>query len=84
VVYGRSLDIDPEPFQVIARTGNNVGLYQIKSLISGNIERKWYKPYELQILPSDKLYDEIMNLITQEYLIRKYGEKEVERFYKKL
>jgi hypothetical protein len=84
VVYGRSLDIDPEPFQVVARIGNNVGLYQIKSLISGNIERKWYKPYELQILPSDKLYDEIMNLITQEYLIRKYGEKEVERFYKKL
>jgi len=26
VIYGRSLDIDPEPFQVVARIGNNVGL----------------------------------------------------------
>jgi hypothetical protein len=47
VIYGRSLDIDPEPFRVIARTGNMVGLYQIQSLITGKIERKWYKPYEL-------------------------------------
>jgi hypothetical protein len=69
---------------VITRIGNNVDLYQIKSLISGKIETKWYKPYELHILPLDKLYDEIMNPITQEYLIRKYGEKEVERFCKSL
>jgi hypothetical protein len=27
VIYGRSLDIDPEPFRVIARTGNMVGMY---------------------------------------------------------
>jgi hypothetical protein len=40
VIYGRPLDIDSEPFQVMARIGNNVGLYQIQSLISGKIERK--------------------------------------------
>jgi hypothetical protein len=75
VIYGRSLDIDPEPFRVIARTGNMVGLYQIQSLVTGKIERKWYKPYELHVLPPDKIYDEVMNPISQEYLIRKYGEK---------
>jgi hypothetical protein len=84
VIYGRSLDIDPEPFRVIARTGNMVGLYQIQSLVSGKIEGKWYKPYELHVLPPDKIYDDVMNPISEEYLIRKYGEKQVERFYKNL
>jgi hypothetical protein len=53
-IYGRSLDIDPEPFQVISRAGNNVGIYQIKSLVTGKIEGKWYKPYELHVLPIDR------------------------------
>jgi hypothetical protein len=83
-IYGRALDIDPEPFQIIARRGGNVGLCQVKSLVSGKVEGKWYKSYELHILPPNQLYDEVMNPITEQYLIRKYFEKETEKFYQKI
>jgi hypothetical protein len=80
VIYGRTLDVDPEPFVVVNRTGRDVGLYEIKSMVTGIKERKWYKPYELHIVPEKDINDLIFNDLTIKYLEHKYGTDVTEKF----
>jgi hypothetical protein len=43
--------VDPEPFVVVKFEGNHVGKYQLRSLVTDNIDSRWYKPYELRVVP---------------------------------
>jgi hypothetical protein len=77
--------IDPEPFIVVAREGgHHVGKYQLRSLVTDELESKWYKPYELRIVPKDEYRTLFTSPILDEYIISKYGEEIRADFYRML
>jgi hypothetical protein len=74
--------VDPEPFAVIAyEGGRHVGKYQLKSLVTDKIESRWYKPYELRVVP-EKEYSTLFNspILTQ-YILSRHGEDGLNQFY---
>ena len=49
-------------------------------MVTGIKERKWYKPYELHIVPEKDINDLIFNDLTIKYLEHKYGTDVTEKF----
>jgi hypothetical protein len=79
---------DPEPFAIDKVEGNyrpseppkgHQGKYQIKSLVTGNVVSRWYKPYELRIVHK-ALSDYVFEPLVIAYLRSKYGDKITEKF----
>jgi hypothetical protein len=44
-------DFEPEPFVINRVEGKLQGKYEIRSLVTGELERRWYKPYETRAIP---------------------------------
>jgi hypothetical protein len=77
--------IDPEPFIVVAREGGrHVGKYQIRSLVTDTLESRWYKLYELRVVPKDEYRILFSSPILDEYISSKYGEEVRADFYRTL
>jgi hypothetical protein len=73
--------VDPEPFTVIAYDGGkHVGKYQLKSLATDEIESRWYKPYELRVIPKNE-YSALFNgpILTQ-FILSRHREEGLEQF----
>jgi hypothetical protein len=76
-------NVDPEPFIVVAyEGGRHVGKYQLKSLVTNMIELRWYKPYELRIIPSYEHKALFNSPILKHYIIKNYGKKALTEFRK--
>ncbi|MCS7318182.1 MAG: DDE-type integrase/transposase/recombinase [Candidatus Dojkabacteria bacterium] len=73
-------DLDPEPFVINKVEGNLQGKYQIKSLVTDKLEKKWYKPYELKPVHPSHFETWFFNPLLIEYLREKYGDKITENF----
>jgi hypothetical protein len=74
--------IDPEPFVVIAyEGGRHVGKYQLKSLVTDKKESRWYKPYELRLVPKEKYNVLFSSPILDQYIMSQYGEQVYSDFY---
>jgi hypothetical protein len=76
--------VDPEPFVVIDFEGNHVGKYQLKSLVTDEVEAKWYKPYELRIVPEYEYNTLFTSPILEQYIRGKYGDDVVYYFFENL
>jgi len=74
----RVYDFDPEPFEIINREGIHVGKYEIRSLLTGEKDMRWYKPYELRVITPKILKKDLMSPLTLDYLQTKYGKKILE------
>jgi hypothetical protein len=74
--------VDPEPFIVEDyKGGKHVGKYQLRSVVTLKLEPRWYKPYELRVIPKSD-YETLFNsLIFVQYITAKYGEDGLKRFY---
>jgi hypothetical protein len=76
-------NVDPEPFIVTAyEGGRHVGKYQLKSLVTNIIVSRWYKPYELRIIPRYEYKALFNSPILKQYIIKKYGDKALAQFRK--
>ncbi|MCS7317963.1 MAG: hypothetical protein NZZ41_06640 [Candidatus Dojkabacteria bacterium] len=64
--------------------GNLQGKYQLKSIVTGEIENKWYKPYELNPIDKKFFVDWFYNPLLIEYLREKYGDEITENFLFKI
>jgi hypothetical protein len=74
--------IDPEPFIVIAyEGGRHVGKYQLKSLVTDKLESRWYKPYELRLVPKEDYNKLFSSPILDQYILTQYGEEVYSDFY---
>jgi hypothetical protein len=74
--------VDPEPFVVIAREGGrHVGKYQLQSLVTDKKESRWYKPYELRLVPKEDYNILFSSPILDQYIMSQYGEKVYSNFY---
>jgi hypothetical protein len=82
--------VDPEPFIVVPYDGgHHVGKYQLKSLISDELESRWYKPYELRVVPQYEyrsLFTSpiLLQYIRDQYIRGQYGDDTVEYFFETL
>jgi hypothetical protein len=46
-------DFEPEPFVVNRIEGKLQGKYELRSLVTGELERRCYKPYKLRRIPEN-------------------------------
>jgi hypothetical protein len=77
--------IDPEPFIVVAREGGqHVGKYQLRSLVTDELESRWYKPYELRVVHKDEYNALFSSPVLDRYILEKYGEQVYSDFYDNL
>jgi hypothetical protein len=81
---------DPEPFVINKVEAGKQGKYQIRSLVTGDIVRRWYKPYELRTffrgkpLEAHKALGEYVNkYLVKKYLKAKYGDEMLNEFLSK-
>jgi hypothetical protein len=77
--------VDPEPFIVEDYSGGkHVGKYQLRSAIALKEDSRWYKPYELRVIPESD-YETIFNSpLFVQYITSKYGEDALNNFYANL
>jgi hypothetical protein len=77
--------IDPEPFVVEAYEGGRyVGKYQLRSLVTNVTDSRWYKPYELRVVPKIDYPTLFNSPILKQYILSKYGEHDYSYFYNTL
>jgi hypothetical protein len=77
--------VDPEPFIVEDyRGGKHVGKYRLRSAITLKEDTRWYKPYELRVIPKSD-YDTLFHSpIFVQYVTSKYGSNALDNFYARL
>jgi hypothetical protein len=77
--------VDPEPFIVHDyKGGKHVGKYQLLSAIDLRTDPRWYKPYELRVIPKSD-YDTIFySPMFVKYITSKYGNNALNNFYSRL
>jgi hypothetical protein len=74
--------VDPEPFIVVDYDGGqHVGKYQLKSLVTNDLESRWYKPYELRIIPRSEYEILFKSPVLQQYIKSMYGDDVLNAFY---
>jgi hypothetical protein len=74
--------VDPEPFVVVAyEGGRHVGKYQLRSLVTDELESRWYKPYELRVVPKEDYQILFSSPILNQYILAQYGEQIHSDFY---
>jgi hypothetical protein len=76
--------VDPEPFVVVNFKGGHVGKYQLKSLVTDEIESRWYKPYELRIVPEYEYDTLFTSSILELYIRGEYGDNVADYFFENL
>jgi hypothetical protein len=77
--------IDPEPFVVVAyEGGRHVGKYQLRSFVTDKLESRWYKPYELRVVPKGDYQILFSSPILDQYILAQYGEQVYSDFYDNL
>jgi hypothetical protein len=77
--------VDPEPFIVVAfEDGRHVGKYQLKSLVTDALETRWYKPYELRVVPPSDYRALFSSPVLEQYIRAQYGDDAVEYFFETL
>jgi hypothetical protein len=64
--------------------GQHVGKYQLRSLVTDALESRWYKPYELRVVPKDEYKTLFSSPILDRYITQKYGEQMYSDFYDNL
>jgi hypothetical protein len=73
--------VDPEPFTVVAyEGGSHVGKYQLRSLVTDELDSRWYKPYELRIVPKYDYRTIFHSPILKQYILAEYGKDALTRF----
>jgi hypothetical protein len=74
--------IDPEPFVVAAyEGGRHVGKYRLRSLVTADLESRWYKPYELRVVPEYEYKTLFNSPILIQYILAQYGNNGLTQFY---
>jgi hypothetical protein len=74
--------IDPEPFVVVAyEGGRHVGKYQLKSLVTDELESRWYKPYELRFVLQNEYRTLFHSPILRQYILTQYGDDALAQFH---
>jgi hypothetical protein len=74
--------IDPEPFIVADyEGGRHVGKYQLRSLVTDELESRWYKPYELRFVPQNEYRTLFHSPILRQYIVTQYGDDALAQFY---
>jgi hypothetical protein len=77
-------NFDPEPFVINWVEGKLLDKYELRSLVTGELERRWYKPYEIHIVPKSMYEDLFYSPILFNYLRNKYDDAVVENFITKI
>jgi hypothetical protein len=77
--------VDPEPFIVEDyRGGKHLGKYQLRSAITLKEDPRWYKPYELRVIPQSD-YDVVFRSpMFVKYITSKHGIDKLNEFYARL
>jgi hypothetical protein len=74
--------VDPEPFIVVAYDGGqHVGKCQLRSLVTNALESRWYKPYELRIIPRSEYEILFKSPVLEQYIRSIYGDDVLDAFY---
>jgi hypothetical protein len=74
--------IDPEPFVVVAyEGGQHVSKYQLRSFVTDKKEPRWYKPYELRVVPKEDYNILFSSPILDQYILAQYGKEVYSNFY---
>jgi hypothetical protein len=78
--------VDPEPFIVIDyEGGRHVGKYQLRSLVTNKLESRWYKPYELRVVPEYDYITLFHSPILERYILAMDdGENLLTQFYNRI
>jgi hypothetical protein len=67
--------VDPEPFVVVDyEGGRHVDKYQLKSLVTDKLQNRWYKPYELRLVPQYEYRTLLSSRILAQYIKNMYGD----------
>jgi hypothetical protein len=61
--------------------GRHVGKYLLRSLVTDVLESRWYKPYELRLVPKDEYRTLFSSPILDQYILAQYGEQIYSDFY---
>jgi hypothetical protein len=77
-------DFEPEPFVITRVEGKLQGKYELRSLITGELERRWYKPFEIREIPKSKYESFFYSPILVTYLRNKYPDNIVENFLSRI
>jgi hypothetical protein len=74
--------VDPEPFIVeVYDGGRHVGKYQLRSLVTNELESRWYKPYELRVVPEYEYRTLFHSPILKQYILAQYGDDALAQFH---
>jgi hypothetical protein len=73
-------NFDPEPFVINRVEGKLQGKYELSSLVTGELEIRWYKPYEIRVVPKPMYEDLFYSPILFNYLRNKFDDAVVENF----
>jgi hypothetical protein len=73
-------DFEPEPFVINRVEGKLQDKYELRSLVSGQLERRWYKPCEIRVIPNPINEDLFYSPVLITYLRNKYPDNVVNNF----